>query len=56
VLYEWAGHHAFIEQLNTFAAKLIYEALGCENVRVESGQIQDENGRPAYTLDIFWGS
>jgi hypothetical protein len=54
VLYEWYGHHPFIEQLNTFAAKLIYEALGCESVRVETGQVEDEHGRPAYTLDVFW--
>lgn len=50
----WRGHHAFIERLNGYAAKEIYEAMGCAGVTFEQSHGVDDAGQRTYVTDIRW--
>ena len=53
-LHGWRAPHAFIERLNGFAAKEIYEAMGCRAVSFEQTHGTDDRGEPTYVMNMRW--
>jgi hypothetical protein len=53
-LYGWHGFHPFIQRLNGFAVKEIYEAMGCRAVSFEQTHALDEQGEPMYVTEVRW--
>jgi len=55
-LIGWRAHHPFIERLNGYAGKEIYEAMGCQGVTFEQSRGRDRDGNWTYITETRWRS
>lgn len=54
VIAEWRSHHPVLCEMNASSGRIIYEELGCKNVKVERTACVAW-GAPACTQIITWG-
>lgn len=52
-IVDWTGHHPVLCEMNAVSARIIYEELGCRNVRVERACCVSR-GDDACTQSITW--